>query len=355
MVQAMTTAWGNPSSAHRMGAEAARLVERARAQVARAIGAQPAEVYFTSGGTEANALGVLGAAHAARGRHVVLSALEHPSVAQAGRRLAQLGWEVTVVAPEASGIVAPDRLAAAVRPDTTVCALMWVQNELGTIQPVAEAVRAVKARAPRCHVHSDAVQAVGKLVVDVGEVGVDSLALSAHKIHGPKGAGALYLRRGVRIEPLVYGGGQEGGVRPGTEGVPGVVGLGLAVELAESSRPRAAAEMASLRDQLWAEVVRVRPDAIRHGDPDRSAPHVLSLGLPHAAAEPLLHALEARDIFVSAGSACASKDKRPSEALRAIGVADHVATLRFSLSRFTTAEEIARVAPALDRALSELA
>ena len=183
-LQAMTAAWGNPSSAHALGVEAARLLTRAREQVARALSADPAELSFTSGGTEANQLGILGAARAARGRHLVVSAFEHPSVLDAARRLAQDGWELTEVAPEKNGVVSVERLAAAVRADTGVVALMWVQNELGTVQPIEAAARAVKAKAPRCHLHVDAVQALGKLAVDVG-LGFDSLALSAHKLHGP--------------------------------------------------------------------------------------------------------------------------------------------------------------------------
>jgi cysteine desulfurase len=353
-LHAMTVAYGNPSSAHRLGAEAARLVAEARERVARAIGADPAEITFTSGGTEANALGLLGAARAARGRHLVVSAVEHPSVADAARRLGQEGWELTVVRPAQDGVVPVEAVAGAVRPDTAVVALLWVQNELGTVQPVEAVARAVKARAPRCHLHVDGVQAVGKLLVDVG-MGFDSLALSGHKLHGPKGTGALWLRRGARVAPLAYGGGQERGLRPGTEGVPGIAALGLAVELAERARAEAAPRMARLRDRLWDQIAAVRPNARRHGAAAHSVPHILSVGFPGVPAEPLLHALEARGVFVSAGSACHARDKKPSETLRAIGVPDDMGTLRFSLSRETTDEEIALAARALWAALEELA
>jgi cysteine desulfurase len=352
-MNAMTAAWGNPSSAHALGVEAARLLARAREQVARALSADPAELTFTSGGTEANQLGVLGAARAARGRHLVVSAFEHPSVLDAARRLAQDGWELTEVPPEKNGVVSVEKLAAALRPDTTVVALMWVQNELGTVQPIEAAVRAVKARAPRCHVHVDAVQAVGKLAVDVG-LGFDSLALSAHKLHGPKGVGALWLRKGARVQPLAFGGGQERGVRPGTENVPGIAALGLAVELAELARAEACGTMSHLRDALWMKIAALRPDARRHGAAEDSAPHILSVGFPRAPSEPLLHALEARGVFVSAGSACHAKDKKPSATLRAIGVPDDMGTLRFSLSRDTGEHDITRAAAALAGALEEL-
>ena len=353
-VQAMAGSFGNPSSAHHMGVEAARLVQRAREQVARALSAEPADVVFTSGGTEANAIGFYGAARMQRGRHVVVTAFEHPSVLDAARALADEGWEVTTIAPEPSGVVDVEKVAGACRPDTAAVAVLWVQNELGTVQPVGAIAEAVKARAPRCHLHVDAVQAVGKLAVDVGAVQIDSLALSAHKLHGPKGVGALWLKKGTRTRPRSFGGGQERGIRPGTENVPGIVALGLAVELAEAARPEAAPRMASLRDQLWKGIAEAVPHARRHGEARLSAPHILSVGFPHVAAEPLLHALEGKSVCVSAGSACHARDKKPSATLKAIGVPEDMGTLRFSLSRNSNDEEIEYAVSALARSLQEL-
>lgn len=344
-MEAMLVAWGNPSSAHKLGAEAARRLQRAREQVAAALGGSPAEVTFTSGGTEANALALFGAV--GRGKHVVVSGLEHPSVTDAARALAERGVEVTVVAPSASGVVAPEAFAAAVRPDSAVAACMWVQNEIGTVQPVDAIARAVKARAPRCHVHVDAVQAFGKVAIDVGDAAWDSLAISAHKIHGPKGVGALWLRKSAKLKPLVFGGGQERGLRPGTEGVPGIVALGLACELAAAARVEAVARMTTLRDRLWQAIAAALPTARRNGDPAHAAAHILSVGFAGVPAEPLLHALEAEGVYVSAGSACHAKDKKPSATLRAIGVPDDVAVLRLSLSRFTTEADAARAADAV--------
>jgi cysteine desulfurase len=352
--RAMTEAWGNPSSAHTLGVQAARLLAAAREQVARAIGADPAELTFTSGGTEANALGLLGAARAARGRHVVVSAFEHPSILDAAKKLAQDGWQVTELAPEPNGVISVEKLAEAVRADTSVVCLMWVQNELGTVQPVEEAARAVKARAPRCHVHVDAVQAVGKLAVDV-QLGFDSLVLSAHKIHGPKGVGALWLRKGARVQPLVFGGGQERGLRPGTENMPGIVALGLAVELAVEARAQGATRMSQLRDQLWQAIAAAVPGARRHGAAGDSAPHILSVGFPRAPAEPLLHAMEARGVCVSAGSACHAKDKKPSPTLKSIGVPDDMGTLRFSFSRDSVESDVNAAVTALRESLAEVA
>lgn len=344
-VRAMVEAYGNPSSAHRLGAEAARLVAAARQQLATALGAAPAELTFTSGGTEANALALQGAT--ARATHVVVSGLEHPSVADAARALGERGVEVTTVAPSPGGVVAPEAFAAAVRPETALVACMWVQNEIGTVQPVAAIARAVKARAPRCHVHVDAVQALGKLAIDVGGAPFDSLAVSAHKIHGPKGVGALWLKKGARLRPLVHGGGQERNLRPGTEGVPGIVALGLAAELAVRALPTAAPAMARRRDRLWQTIAAALPSARRHGDPAHAAPHILSVGFAGVPAEPLLHALEGHGVYVSAGSACHAKDKKPSATLRAIGVPDDVGTVRLSLSRDTTDDEIDAAAAAV--------
>jgi cysteine desulfurase len=344
-MEAMLVAWGNPSSAHKHGVEAARRLQQARERVAAALGGAAGEVTFTSGGTEANA--IVMSSVAARAKHVVVSGFEHPSVADAARALADRGIEVTTVAPEPSGVVSAEAIAAAVRADTALVACMWVQNEIGTVQPVDAIARAVKARAPRCHVHVDGVQALGKLAIDVGDAAFDSLAISAHKIHGPKGAGALWLKKGARARPLVFGGGQERGLRPGTEGVPGIVALGLACELAAGARVEAARRMEAQRERLWTAIVGALPEARRNGEAAHAAPHILSVGLPGVPAEPLLHALEAEGVYVSAGSACHAKDKKPSATLRAIGVPDDMGVIRLSLSRFTTDEEIARAGDAV--------
>lgn len=358
MVAVMTEDYGNPSSAHRLGIAAARRLEEARAEVARALGAEVRDVYFTSGGTEANAIAVRGAAERSRGRHLVVSAIEHPSVLDLARRLGEQGFEITEVPPGSSGaakgVVDVEALAHAVRPDTAVVALMMVSNELGTVQPVFEAARRVKQIAPRAHFHVDAVQALGKIPLRVGSGPIDSLAVSAHKIHGPKGAGALWLRRGVQVAPLAIGGGQEQGIRPGTQGMPGAIGLGCAATLAVAALPAAREQLTALRERLMDGVARVMPTVRPTVDPAHSAPHIVSLGFPGVAAEPLLHALEARGVYVSAGSACAARDKKPSHVLRAVGVPDDVGVLRFSFSRHTTAAEIDQALAALTQALRDL-
>jgi cysteine desulfurase len=308
---------------------------------------------LTSGGTEADALAVIGAAAASRGRHLVVSSLEHPAVLRSAEQLAARGFTLTQVPARPDGTIAPEAVVGALRPDTAVVAVMLVNNELGTVQPVAAIARALRAAGFRGHLHSDAVQAAGFLKVDVASLGADSVALSAHKLHGPKGVGALWVRPGARLEPLWDGGRQEKGLRSGTENVPGAVGFGKAAALARATD---AAGVARLRDRLEAEIATALPSArptVPPGTP--RAPHVASLTLPGLPAEPILHALEARGVYVSAGSACASRTRGPSHVLKAIGLPDDVAVLRFSLSRQTRAEDLAPAVAALVAAVAEVA
>jgi cysteine desulfurase len=382
MVQVANRQFANPSAAHAAGAAAARSLEQAREDVAAALGAASAEIVFTGGGTEANALGFLGAAARARGRHAVINAIEHPAILRNADRLAKLsGFEITSVAVGPSGLADPDAVAAAVRPDTAVVAVMLVNNELGTLQPVAAIARAVAARGAGRggarssasdasgasgaahpgspagpHLHVDAVQAFGVVPFRPSALGVDSLAISGHKIHGPQGTGALWIRPGARIAPLWEGGGQERGMRPGTENLPGIVGFARAAIRATEARENGAVEqMAALRDELERRVLAAIPGArVTVGDAPRAA-HISSLSLPGLPAEPLVHALEARGVIASAGSACASKTRGPSHVLKAIGVDDATAVLRFSLSRDTTADEIQLAADALVAAVADVA
>jgi cysteine desulfurase len=354
--------YANPSSAHGAGAEAARALEEARAAVLAALGTDAGQLVFTSGGTEANALGLLGAAGAARGRHVVTTAIEHASVLRNVERLVGGGFTTTEVPPaRGTGAVTAESVASALRPDTSVVAVMLVNNELGTVQPVAAIARALDAFASRHglrrpHLHVDAVQGFGLLPVRAASLGADSLALSAHKIHGGKGAGALWLRAGARVTPLWDGGRQERGLRSGTENVPAIVGFGRAAALARAALAAGGAEkVAQLRDALEASVLEKVPGATRTvAATEGRAPHISSLSFPGLPAEPLLHALEARGVFASAGSACASKTRGPSHVLKTVGVDDDTAVLRLSLSRETTADEVARAALALEEATAEL-
>jgi cysteine desulfurase len=357
MAEAARAHFANPASAHAAGAAAARALAAARDEVAAALDVEGGELIFTSGGTEADALGVLGAARAARGRHVVVSALEHPAVMRAAEALAAEGYALDLVAPGSDGVVRPEAVAAAVRPDTAVVAVMLVQNELGTVQPIAEIARALgPAGKRRPHLHVDAVQAFGLLRLRPARLGADTLALSAHKLHGPRGAGALWIRPGARLVPLWVAGGQERGRRGGTENLPALVGFGRAAALARRALEAGAdAAVAALRDRLEVAALAAVPDARPTVAGAPRAPHIASLAFPGLPAEPLLHALEARGVLASAGSACASKTAGPSPSLKAIGVDDRTAVLRFSLSRETTAADVDGAAAALAEAAREVA
>jgi cysteine desulfurase len=355
---AMEAEYGNPSSAHAAGVTASRLLREAREALGAAIGderGQAGDLLWTSGGTEADALAVLGAARAlrGRGRHLVIPVPEHPAVGSAARLLEAEGFETTTVAATRSGIIEPAAVAAAMRDDTVLVACMLVQNELGTVQPVADIARAARARRREVHVHCDAVQGLGKLPLDVRALGADSVAFSAHKLHGPKGSGALWLRKGARLAPL-WGGAQQQGLRPGTENVPGIVGLGVAARLACATLAADAAHMAALRDRLVAGALAAGPGASLNGASAPRAPHIASVNFPRRPAEPLLHALEGHGVYVSAGSACAAKSKKASAALEAIGVDKDAATLRFSLCAGTTTAEIDAALAALRAALAEV-
>ena len=335
--------YANPASAHaaRRGGRP-RAEAGARREVAAALDVEPAEVVFTSGGTEADALGVLGAARAARGRHLVVSALEHPAVMRARRGAGGRGLHVDVVAPGRDGVVRAEDVAAAVRPDTGVVARdAGQQRARDAAAGRGDGPPARRPPAPaRPHLHVDAVQAFGLMRLRPRALGADSVALSAHKLHGPRGAGALWLRPGARLAPLWVGGGQERGLRGGTENLPGAGRL----RARRHARPRGAGagplrRVGALRDRFedgaLGELAGDRPRGAPHRDRRARAPHIASLAFPGLPAEPLLHALEARGVLASAGSACASRTAGPSPALKAIGVDDRTGVLRFSLSRHT--------------------
>ncbi len=352
--------YGNPSSAHGLGAAAARVIEEARAAVAAAIGAGgPGEIVFTSGGTEADALGILGAATRARGRHIVVSAIEHPAVLRTAESLVAQGWTLTAVPPGADGVVSAEAVAGAVGPDTSVVALMLANNELGTLQPVADVAARLGRGADagrRPHLHVDAVQAFGFVPFRAATLGADTIAVSGHKIHGPKGAGALWVRPGVTLRPLWDGGRQERGLRSGTENLPGWVGLGRAAARAAAFRDGGGpATIAALRDRLERDLLAAIPDARLTVAGAPRVPHISSIAIGALPAEAVLHALEARGVYASAGSACASRARGPSHVLRAVGIDQRTAVLRFSLSRDTTAADIDAAVAALAAAVAEVA
>lgn len=347
IVEALTFCYGNPSSLHRKGMEAEQAVHRARKQVSQGLGCDDAEIVFTSGGTESNNMAVKGAAmsYRRRGNHIITTQVEHPSVLNAVKQLEEEGFVTTLLKVNSRGIIDLEQLENAVKPETVLVSIMAVNNEIGTIQPVDEAVKVVKRINPEVIVHTDAVQAFGKIPINVRQLGVDLLSISAHKIYGPKGVGALFIRKGVRLKPLLNGGEQEGGRRSGTENVPGILGLGLAAELALKERRDSFEHMNMLKARLWADIKKRIPIAVLNGpDPSapESAPHILNVSFPGIKGEVLVHALEDRGIYVSTGSACSSRQPEPSHVLKALGLdrGSVEGALRFSLSPFNTPEEM---------------
>jgi cysteine desulfurase len=345
MAEALEETWGNPSSLHRVGLAAARLVDGARASLSGLLG-DARRVSFTSGGTEADALAISGVALRSQRRHLVAAAFEHSAVLDTMKLLADQGAETTLVPVGADGLVDPDVVAAAVRSDTAVVAVMAVQNEIGTVQPIEAIARRVHEKNARTVLHVDAVQAVG--YVPLGPLSAaDTVAISGHKVHGPKGTGALLSRPELVLRPLWAGGGQEGGVRTGTQNVPGIAGLAAAVRDAVRMRPEAAARMAELRDLLVTRVREGLPRVTFIGSAEQRTPANASLGFPDLRSEPMLHALEAKGIYVSSGSACHASDGKMSHVLAAIGHDREVGVLRVTLCRDTTREQIEIAARAI--------
>lgn len=355
----LAAAFGNPSSRHALGVNAARAVEDARRKVARLTGAEPEGVVFTSGGTEANNLAVLGLARARAkvGKHVLVGPTEHPCVRDAARALAGEGFEVETLRLDASGGLDLEHARTRLRADTVLVAQMLVNNEFGTIYPLPRLARLVRAHAPQALLHVDAVQAVGKVEVVLGELGAHSVALSAHKFHGPKGTGALVLAPGVRPRPLVFGGEQEHGLRSGTENVAGIVGLGVAAELVQRRLVEARAHFVARRAELARELARVPgAELLAPSGSEGIAPAICSVLLPGPPAEVWQHHLEARGAFTSVGSACQAKKGGISPALLALGLDEQRAkqVLRVSFARETSAADVRAGMEALRAVAAEL-
>ena len=338
--------FGNPSSVHRWGREARAALDEARERVARCLGAHPDEVCFTSGGTEADNLAVLGPlrSQVEKGRRVLVSTpIEHKAVLETVHHATHAGVTERMLTVTKGGVVDLAASDAAIDDSVAVCTVMWVNNEVGTIQPVPEIAERVKARGGI--MHTDAVQAFGKIDIDVSKLGIDLLSISGHKIGAPKGVGAMYIRRGTRIDPLFHGGSQDRGRRPGTENVAYAVALARAAELAVEERETEWARVESLRDSLEEGLLARIPDAVVHGRGAPRAPHVLNISVPGTDSESLLMALDLAGVAASAGSACQSGNVTPSHVLLAMGVkADlAIAAVRMSLGSLTTPEDITRV------------
>ncbi|HYU23609.1 MAG TPA: cysteine desulfurase family protein [Thermoanaerobaculia bacterium] len=331
--------FGNPSSIHKEGQTARRRIEEARESVAALIGATAREIVFTSGGTECNNAAIFGAAR----HHIVTTTIEHPSVLEPIEELARRGHEVTIVPPLRSGVVPAEAVIAALRPETRFVAMMLANNETGVVQPVADVARVCRERG--IHLHCDAVQAAGKIDVDVSALGVDTLSLSAHKLHAPKGIGAMYVRGGLALERYLFGGAQERRRRAGTENVPLAVAFGVAAELARDAAPRA--RIAALRDRFEAAIAPLGV-AINGAGAER-LPNTSSVTFADADGEGIVIGLDLAGVAVSTGAACSSGRIEPSHVLTAMGLTSDEAraTVRVSLSRFTTEEEIERAVAVL--------
>jgi cysteine desulfurase len=341
MMPFLQTHHGNPSSLHRPGQDAKKGIEEAREKLAALIHASPKEIVFTGGGTEADNLAIKGGAWAnrVRGRHIITSTVEHHAVLNSCQHLEREGFDVTRLAVDSCGWVDPDRVTRALRPDTILVTLMHSNNEVGTVQPIPEIAERVRSRG--ILFHTDAIQSIGKVPVDVQSLGVDLLALSAHKIYGPKGVGALYVRDGVRIESQIHGGHHERNRRAGTENVAGIVGFGRAAELAALEMADARQRIRRLRDHLW-ERIRDSIDDVRlNGHPVERLPNTLNVSFNFVEGESIVISLDLQGIAASTGSACTSGALEPSHVLTAMGLTRAAAqgSVRFSLGKDTTLEE----------------
>jgi cysteine desulfurase len=362
MVPYMTEAFGNASSTHQWGQIARQAIEEARHQVAMLINAQPTEIIFLSGGTEGDNLAIKGIAesHREKGRQIITSRIEHPAVLATCAHLEKAGWQVTYLPVYREGIIRIEDLRSALTDQTVLITVMHANNEIGTIQPIEEIGALVRERRDRgqrhLYLHTDAVQSVGKIPVDVKALGVDLLTLSAHKIHGPQGIGVLYLRRGVRIAPLMHGGHHERDRRAGTESVPLIVGLGKAAEIARLHLAERMVHTGKLRDYLEEEILKRVPDVSRNGDRHRRVPNIANLNFDHVEGEGLQISLDLKGVAVSTGSACSSGSTEPSHVLVAIGLSQDTGhgALRFSFSKDNTREDVDYVLETLPAVVEKL-
>ena len=347
---------GNPSAIYAEGQQARQAVEAARGSVAKLINARDDEILFLSGGTEADNMALSGIlnANGCKGRHIITTAIEHHAVLETCHFLEQQGTSVTTLPVDGNGILDPDLVAKAIRPDTAVVSVIMANNEIGTIQNLSEISQVTRQKG--VYLHTDAVQAVGRIPVDVQALGVDLLSISAHKLYGPKGVGALYVRKGSRISPILWGGGQERGKRSGTENVPGIVGLGRATELAAATMTSEAERLAVLRDRLMAGVLATVPETRLNGHPTQRLPNNANFSFDYVEGESVCLNLDLAGVSASPGSACSSTSTTPSHVLLALGLPQHQAfgSLRLSLGRWTTDADIDRVLEVLPGIVARL-
>ena len=353
MLPYFSQTYGNASSLHSFGLEAKEALEAAREKVASLLGASPEEIIFTSGGTESDNLALKGIARRNRekGKHIITTSIEHPAILETCRRLEKEGFEVTYLPVTSAGLVDVAALESAIRQETILISVMHANNEVGTIQPLEEIGKIAEKR--DIYLHTDAVQSVGKIPTDVNALGVDLLSLSAHKLYGPKGVGALYIRKGTRLEGIIQGGGHERGLRSGTENIAGIVGLAKAAELANQTMTAEAERLTKLRDRLAKLVLETVSDAWINGTMKRRLPGNLNFGFRYVEGESLLLFLDAMGIAVSTGSACSSHKLEPSHVLRSLGLKPEEChgSLRITLGSSNTEEDVDYVAQGIAKAV----
>ena len=350
MVQILTEDYGNPSSLHNMGKTAEDYIKEAKEQIAKTLRCDEKEIIFTSGGTESNNMALIGGALANKrqGKHIITTAIEHASVQAPLAYLKELGYEITELSVDHDGIISLEELRDAVREDTVLVSIMMVNNEIGAVEPVEEAAKVIKAKNPDTLFHVDAIQAFGKYHIYPKRMGIDLMSVSGHKIHGPKGTGALFIKNRTKVKPIIYGGGQQGGMRSGTENVPGFAGFGLATKMVYEDLEARTVRMRAVKDRLT-ERLKTLPDVyINEGE----APHILSVSFVGVRSEVMLHALEEREIYVS-GSACSSNKPAVSHVLASIGLPkDRLeSTIRFSFSAENTVEQADYAADVIEEIL----
>nr|WP_238352167.1 cysteine desulfurase family protein [Brevibacillus brevis] len=354
--RAMESYYGNPSSLHQKGVEAENVLKQARKVAAQYLGCKESEVIFTSGGTESNNTAIKGVAfqYQNRGKHIITTQVEHPAVYDVCKQLEGLGFSVTYLPVDREGRVSVEAVQKAMRPDTILVSVMHVNNELGTIQPILEIGQWLK-QFPKVLFHVDAVQGIGKVPLRIKESGIDLLSVSAHKFYGPRGVGILYKREGLIIHPLMMGGGQEGGVRSGTENLPAIAGMAKAIRILEELGSVEMIRLQKLNQQLR-EGIATMEGCVVNTPESNTAPHIMNLSVPGVKAEVLLHALEEKGFLISTKSACSSKVNEPSRVLTAIGIERDCAlsSLRISLGRENTADDIQQFLKALEECVSVL-
>ena len=343
VIRTMTEDFGNPSAMHLKGVEAEKYVKDSAARLARILKVQEKEILFTSGGTESDNLALIGAAMANKrsGNHIITTAVEHPAVSQPALFLQEQGFEVTYLPVDSRGVVKLDALEAVLRPDTILVSVMYVNNEVGAVMPVEEIGRRIREKSSKALFHVDAIQAFGKYRIYPKKMGIDLLSVSSHKIHGPKGVGFLYINEKAKIQPQILGGGQQSGMRSGTDNVPGIAGLGVAAEEIYRNLDANVEKMYCLKEHIAKGLTKIPDIRINGMELREGAPQILSISVMGVRSEVLLHSLEERGIFISAGSACSSHKRKPSSTLAAMGMPkDQIeSTVRLSFSEENTVEE----------------